>query len=102
MVIAMPVVHMVQAAVHQEVHVVTVGHHLMPAIVPVVTSTGSGLVLCRIHFANRYGAFVPVSLMLVVQVPVVHIINMVFVLYLGVAARDAVLMRMLSLYRMVF
>lgn len=94
-VVAVVAVHMVQPPVHQIVHVVAVGHPLVAAVVAVGATAGGGLAGCRVGRRDLDAALVPVALVFVVQMALVHIVNMVPVADLGVAAGDAVPVRML-------
>lgn len=101
MVITMPVMHMVQATVHQVIHVVTMRYHFMSAVFSMLASARGWLVFGRVCIAYRYAAFVPMSVVLVVQMAVVHIVNVVFVLDFRMPACNAMLMCVFPFNRMV-
>jgi hypothetical protein len=96
-IVAMAVVDVVEAAVYKVVHVVSVGHHFVSAVVAVVASAGNGLVLIRVFIGDRDFALVPVAVVLMVQVTVMNIVNMVSMSDFGMFAGN-VLVRMIIMY----
>jgi hypothetical protein len=95
-------VYVVQASVYQIVHVVAMRYHFMAAVFGMVTATGYRLVFCGVFIAYRYGALVPMAVMLVVQVTVVYIIDMVAMLNFSVATSHAVLVVVVIVYMVFF
>jgi hypothetical protein len=74
---------------------ITMGHQFMAAILAMITPAGGGLMHIRVHVIYRNFTFLPVPVVLVVQVPLVHIIDVVLVVDLGMTAGDAVMMGMI-------
>lgn len=87
-------VRMVKPAVHQEVDVIPVRNPLVPAVLVVLTLTGRGLALRRIRLRDLNSALIEMSFVLLVQVPVVNVVDMVAVPDLCVSTGRAVLMPM--------
>ncbi|MBT2571507.1 hypothetical protein [Planococcus sp. ISL-110] len=86
--------NMVQTAIHQVIHVVTMWNELMAAVAVVFTSTIHRCANIRVRVGNRNLAFIPVAFMFVMKMAIVYIIDMILMLYFRVAARQIMLMGM--------
>jgi len=102
MVVAVAIMDMVQASVDQIIHVVSMRHHFMAAAFVMVAAAGDGLVLIRVFIGYRDFAFIPMSVVLMVQVSVMYIIYMILMSDFGMSAGNAVLVRMLFMNVVIF
>ena len=106
MVVTMSVMHMMQVAIHQIVHVVAVRHSFMPAIRPVympgfvpaalMSARAIGWILCR-HCQHM---FIKVPFMGMMQMPVMQIVDVPFMLNRCVPTPGPVNVRMIFVYVM--
>ena len=105
MVVAVAVVGVVQVAVHQIVHVVSVRHRRVAAIgAMLMGSVVTGAIVRgtarRVLSADIQRAFIVVAVMGAVKVAVVQVVDMIAVLHRSVAAAGAVNMVVLFVYVM--
>lgn len=94
---------MVQVALHQIIHMVSVRHPLMPAMRPVhvvrpMRRAGvARRTVVRILFANPQGVFHIVVAFMIVHVAIVQIVHMSFMLHRRVPATRAVHMDVIAI-----
>ena len=106
MVVTMSVMHVMQVAVHQIVHVVSMRHSFMPAVRPmhmpgfvpaaIMSARAIGRILCR-HCQHM---LVKVPFMRMMQMPVMQIIDMPLMLNRRMPAPGPVNVRMIFVYVM--
>ena len=96
MVVAMPAMRMMQMPGHEVIHMVAVRHRFVAAVGAVrvpgfmsIAFVAHGAIV-RIHPAHANRVFIVVVIMMMVQVPVVQIIDVIFVLYPSVPASRSV------------
>lgn len=90
MVIAVVAMAMMQASVDQEIDMVSMRHPLVPAIGPVITPTRRGAAQSRVYVRYLNGALIGMVLVDLVEMTVMHVVDVVPMTNLGVATRDAV------------
>ena len=67
MVVAMPVMDVVQATVDEVIHVITVRHELVATVLIVVASTFHRDTDVRVRLRHRDDAFIPMAVMLMMD-----------------------------------
>ena len=106
MVVTMPVMHMVQVAIHQIIHMVAMRYGFMPATGTVhvagfmsAARVAAGAIL-RILRRHRQDMLVKVAFVRMMQMPVVQVVDMVFMLNRRVPAPGPMNVRMIFVYVM--
>lgn len=91
----MAVMNMVKTSIHQIIHVVAVWNLFVAAVAVMLTSAIHRFADIRVHFGNCNFAFIPVALVFMMKMAVMHIIDMIPVFYLCVAAVEIMLVVMM-------
>jgi len=82
----MPVMDVVQATVDEVIHVIAVRHEFMATVLIVVASAFHRGTDVRVRLRHRDDAFIPMTVMLMMQMSIMHIVDMVTVSNLRVTA----------------
>jgi hypothetical protein len=91
---------MMQSPVYEIIHVVTVRYKLMAAVDIMFAAAINMFLLNRVCLADRNSAFIPMTVVLMVQMAFMYVVYMVTMLYFGMPASNTVFVFMITMSMM--